>query len=53
MGKIKLDDIEKKILDMYIDNTRVQFKDIDKKFHIYALTVNVLVKNMQDPEIIR
>jgi Lrp/AsnC family transcriptional regulator for asnA, asnC and gidA len=53
MGKIKLDDIDKQILDMLIDNTRVPFTDIAKKLLISAGTVHVRVKKMEDFGIIR
>jgi len=53
MGKIKLDDIVKQILDMLIDNTRVPFTDIAKKLLISAGTVHVRVKKMEDSGIIR
>jgi Lrp/AsnC family transcriptional regulator for asnA, asnC and gidA len=53
MGKIKLDDIDKQILDMLIDNTRVPFTDIAKKLLISAGTVHVRVKKMEDSGIIR
>ena len=53
MGKIKLDDIDKQILDMLIDNTRVPFTDIAKKLLVSAGTVHVRVKKMEDSGIIR
>ena len=53
MGKIKLDDIDKQILDMLIDNTRVPFTDIAKKLLISAGTVHVRVKKMEDSGIIK
>lgn len=53
MGKIKLDEIDHKILDMLIDNTRVPFTDIAKKLLISAGTVHVRVKKMEDAGIIK
>ena len=53
MGKFKLDDIDHKILDMLIDNTRVPFTDIAKKLLISAGTVHVRVKKMEDAGIIK
>jgi Lrp/AsnC family transcriptional regulator for asnA, asnC and gidA len=53
MNKIKLDDIDKQILDMLIDNTRVPFTDIAKKLLISAGTVHVRVKKMEDAGIIK
>jgi len=31
MAKFRLDEVDHKILDMLIDNTRIPFTDIDKK----------------------
>ena len=53
MGKFKLDDIDHKILDMLIDNTRTPFTDIAKKLLISAGTVHVRVKKMEDAGIIK
>jgi Lrp/AsnC family transcriptional regulator for asnA, asnC and gidA len=53
MSKIKLDEIDKQILDMLIDNTRVPFTDIAKKLLISAGTVHVRVKKMEDSGIIK
>ena len=53
MGKIKLDEIDHKILDMLIDNTRVPFTDIAKNLLISAGTVHVRVKKMEDAGIIK
>ena len=41
---LKLDDIDHKILDMLIENTRTPFTDIAKKLVISAGTVHVRVK---------
>ncbi len=53
MAKFKLDDIDHKILDMLIDNTRTPFTDIAKKLLISAGTVHVRVKKMEDAGIIK
>ena len=42
MGKIKLDDIDHQILDILIDNTRVPFTDISKRFS-YLLEQSMFV----------
>ena len=53
MAKIKLDEIDHQILDMLIDNTRIPYTDIAKKLLISAGTVHVLVKKMEDAELIQ
>ena len=53
MAKIKLDEIDHQILDMLIDNTRIPYTDIAKKLLIYAGTVHVRVKKMEDAELIQ
>ena len=54
MGRIiKLDEIDRQILDMLIDNTRTAFTDIAKKLLISAGTVHVRVKKMEDAGIIK
>ena len=54
MGRvIKLDEIDRQILDILIDNTRTAFTDIAKKLLISAGTVHVRVKKMEDAGIIR
>lgn len=53
MAKFKLDEIDHRILDMLIDNTRTPFTDIAKKLLISAGTVHVRVKKMEDAGIIR
>jgi len=53
MSKIKLDEIDHKILDLLIDNTRTAFTDIAKKLLISAGTVHVRVKKMEDAGIIK
>ena len=42
--KFKLDDVDHKILDLLIDNSRIPFTDIAKKLLISAGTVHVRVK---------
>ena len=49
----KLDDVDRKILDILIDNTRIPFTDISKKLLISAGTVHVRVKKMEDAGIIK
>ena len=49
----KLDDIDRKILDILIDNTRTPFTDIAKRLLISAGTVHVRVKKMEDLAIIK
>ena len=53
MAKFKLDEIDHKILDILIDNTRTPFTDIAKKLLISAGTVHVRVKKMEDAGIIK
>ncbi|MBT4517074.1 MAG: AsnC family transcriptional regulator, partial [Cryomorphaceae bacterium] len=49
----KLDDVDRKILDILIDNTRTPFTDIAKRLLISAGTVHVRVKKMEDLAIIK
>ncbi len=54
MGRvIKLDELDRQILDILIDNTRTAFTDIAKKLLISAGTVHVRVKKMEDAGIIK
>ena len=53
MPNFKLDEVDHKILDMLIDNTRIPFTDISKKLLISAGTVHVRVKKMEDAGIIK
>lgn len=53
MGKIKLDEIDHKILDILIENVRIPFTDIAKKLLISAGTVHVRVKKMEESGIIK
>jgi Lrp/AsnC family transcriptional regulator for asnA, asnC and gidA len=48
----KIDDIDKQILDVLIENTRTPFTDIAKRLHISAGTVHVRVKKMEESGII-
>ena len=48
----KIDDIDKKILDVLIENTRTPFTDIAKRLNISAGTVHVRVKKMEESGII-
>ena len=50
---LKLDDIDHKILDMLIENTRTPFTDIAKKLVISAGTVHVRVKKMEQMALIK
>ena len=50
---LKLDDIDHKILDMLIENTRTPFTDIAKKLVISAGTVHVRVKKMEQMGLIK
>lgn len=47
MAKFKLDEIDHKILDILIENTRTPFTDIAKKLKVSAGTVHVRVKKME------
>lgn len=49
----KLDEVDRKILDILIDNTRTPFTDIAKRLLISAGTVHVRVKKMEDLNIIK
>ena len=44
----KIDAIDRKILDILIDNTRTPFTDIAKRLLISAGTVHVRVKKIED-----
>ena len=50
--KFKLDEIDYKVLDLLIDNSRIPFTDIAKKLLISAGTVHVRIKKMEDAGII-
>jgi len=49
----KIDDIDKQILDVLIENTRTPFTDIAKKLSISAGTVHVRVRKMEESGIIQ
>ncbi|MGB3592473.1 MAG: winged helix-turn-helix transcriptional regulator [Nonlabens sp.] len=49
----KVDEIDKQILDVLIENTRTPFTDIAKKLNISAGTVHVRVKKMEESGIIQ
>ena len=50
--KFKLDEIDYKVLDLLIDNSRIPYTDIAKKLLISAGTVYVRIKKMEDAGII-
>ena len=50
--KCKLDEIDYKVLDLLIDNSRIPYTDIAKKLLISAGTVHVRIKKMEDAGII-
>lgn len=49
----KIDEVDKKILDVLIENSRTPFTDIAKKLGISAGTVHVRVKKMEESGIIQ
>ena len=51
--KFKLDEIDYKVLDLLIDNSRIPYTDIAKKLLISAGTVHVRIKKMEDAGIIK
>jgi|TARA_Y100000816_G_C26018444_1_gene532732 Lrp/AsnC family transcriptional regulator for asnA, asnC and gidA len=50
--KFRLDEIDYKVLDLLIDNSRIPYTDIAKKLLISAGTVHVRIKKMEDAGII-
>ena len=50
--KFKLDEIDYKVLDLLIDNSRIPYTDIAKKLLISAGTVHVRIKKIEDACII-
>ena len=50
--KFKLDEIDYKVLDLLIDNSRIPYTDIAKKLLISPGTVHVRIKKMEDAGII-
>jgi Lrp/AsnC family transcriptional regulator for asnA, asnC and gidA len=53
MAKKKLDEVDHKILDILIDDTRTAFTDIAKKLGISAGTVHVRVRKLEEAGIIK
>ncbi len=52
MMNYHLDDIDKKILDFLVENTRMPFTEIAKQMDVSAGTIHVRVKKMEDAGII-
>ncbi len=50
--KYQLDEIDKKILDFLVENTRMPFTEIAKQMDVSAGTIHVRVKKMEDAGII-
>lgn len=48
----QLDEIDKKILDFLVENTRMPFTEIAKQMNVSAGTIHVRVKKMEDAGII-
>jgi len=53
MHNSQLDEIDKKILDYLVENTRIPFTEIAQKMGVSAGTIHVRVKKMEDVGIIR
>jgi len=51
--ELKMDDIDHKILDLLVEDTRIPFTDIAKKLYISAGTVHIRVKKMEKIGIIK
>lgn len=51
--KYSLDEIDKKILDFLVSNTRMPFTEIAKQMDVSAGTIHVRVKKMEDAGIIQ
>jgi len=49
----KIDDVDRKILDILVDNTRTPFTEIAKRLLVSAGTVHVRVKKLEDSGIIK
>jgi len=49
----EIDDIDKRILDLLIENTRTPYTDIAKKLQISAGTVHVRIKKMEESGVVR
>ncbi len=52
MARFKLDEIDHKVLDILIENTRTPFTEIAKKLDVSAGTIHVRVKKMENEGII-
>ena len=52
-ARFKLDEIDHKILDMLIENTRMPFTDIAKALEVSAGTVHIRVRKMEESGIIK
>ena len=50
---LKLDDIDKKILDFLVENTRMPFTEIAQRMGVSAGTIHVRVKKMEDTGVIK
>lgn len=53
MPKVTLDEIDRQVLDILIENTRTPYTDIAKKLKISAGTVHIRVKKMEDLGLIK
>ena len=51
--ELKMDDVDHKILDLLVEDTRIPFTDIAKKLYISAGTVHIRVKKMEKIGIIK
>ena len=52
-SRFKLDEIDHKILDMLIENTRMPFTDIAKALDVSAGTIHIRVRKMEESGIIK
>ena len=50
---LQLDDIDKKILDFLVENTRMPFTEIAQRMGVSAGTIHVRVKKMEDTGVIK
>lgn len=53
MSQLKMDDVDRQILDILIDSARVPFTDIAKRLDVSAGTIHVRVKKMEEAGIIK
>ena len=51
--ELKMDEVDHKILDLLVEDTRIPFTDIAKKLYISAGTVHIRVKKMEKIGIIK